>query len=244
MSYERDPYASTRGIGAIAAADLANPSASRARRLQQAKATLARDRQLSRVTLGPRGGLPYSSLGAIREVALREPEGGGSGGGGTPPIIVKTVPTITTQPTPLPAKLVTMTTSGETPPIMRTLPVEIAQPVSWSAPIPMPPVLAPPKVTTQSGETPPIMRTLPVEIAQPVSWSPPEPYVAPSNIGAGIRTTTATPPIWSPPSTIPDLPPELDEGAQVTSDNNKRRWLIIGGLGIAAYLFLSNSRTT
>lgn len=205
MSYERDPYASTRGIGAIAAADLAHPQAARARRLQQVRATLARDRQLSRVTLGPRGGLPYSSLGAIREVALREPEGGGSGGGGTPPIIVKTVPTITTQPTPLPAKLVTMTTSGETPPIMRTLPVEIAQ---------------------------------------PVSWSPPEPYVAPSNIGAGIRTTTATPPIWSPPSTIPDLPPELDEGAQVTSDNNKRRWLIIGGLGIAAYLFLSNSRTT
>jgi hypothetical protein len=70
MSYERDPDRAIKGVGAIAARDAGNRQR-QVLRAKQARATRARDRSMSHVTYGPRGGM--SALGATKL----------NGGGGT-----------------------------------------------------------------------------------------------------------------------------------------------------------------
>lgn len=105
MAYERDRDAHTRGIGAIAAADGSRTRARR--RMQVARALRERDRALSQITMGPRGGLgairgftnPGSpTVGSVRTMDASPTTGGrglttdytppklpGSSGGGTAP---------------------------------------------------------------------------------------------------------------------------------------------------------------
>lgn len=73
MTYERDTDRHLRGVGAIASRDAIDPRRA-AIRSARARATNARDRQLSQITYQERGGMGRHAMGAINQ-----PLAGGGG---------------------------------------------------------------------------------------------------------------------------------------------------------------------
>jgi hypothetical protein len=80
MAYERDTDRHLRGVGAIASRDAIDPRRS-AIRSARARATNARDRQLSQITYQARGGMGRFAMGAINQPLVG---GGGASWSGPP----------------------------------------------------------------------------------------------------------------------------------------------------------------
>jgi hypothetical protein len=195
MAYERDTDRHLRGVGAIASRDAIDPRRA-AIRAARARATNARDRQLSQITYQERGGMGRHAMGAISQPLV----GGGSGVWAGPPN----------------DRLLNKVYSGAGG--MGIGPVQ-------SPPHP-PPYMEPPV----AAPSPPIMR--------PPTPAPAPPAPPPSDIGVMVG---------SPPAQMPPLPavvvPTLQPGP--TLDDSGPPWLLIGAVGVAAYLlFFSDSSGT
>jgi len=234
MSYTRDKDAHTRGVGAIAAAD-----GSRARRARQgkiARALRARDRAMSGMTMGPRGGLVgmglISNVGTSRQ-NLATPVRGQSIGygiesgapgtaGGRPSTVIVTPPVrggYSSSPTSsLPVAPMSYNTSA-----VPLLPAQYAPGVA--TPIPPPtnvgpgrgfvgPTPKPPLTYTCADGSVVAMQSLCPTPASSSTSTDTSSTTAPVDTssggggggGAGIATAPGTPATFTPPTTPDEIP--------------------------------------
>lgn len=236
MSYHRDKDAPTRGVGAIAAADMVS-RARQVQRRQVAIATSARDRQMAAVANG--------ALGLVSTAALRDRRN---------PM----------RPTPIPTKppttgtvihVLTGTrgpnstwngynagTASSAPPLIRLPPApgtpsnDPARGTTLSrddvrAPVQSPPIIAVP--------TPPIV---PPVASTPTTTSAPTTSSGSSTItvsGGGSPAGIPSTMVQSPPIMAPRISPidPVTGGAPGMSDTTRNVLLIGGGLAAAWFLF-------
>ncbi len=231
MAYGRDPDRHTRGAGAIAARDNANPAAARARRRVKNARTVAHDRVMRTMTYGPKGGM--SSLGALN-LGYQ----GGSGGALRQQDIGFEIGTGRTPKPP-------SGPSGGSPTISSWTTRGLEQ-------------LARPSLATL--QTTPRM-TLPTDQATPPPVDPgsgwtPQPTTPPPTKTGGTTTRPKKPssPVvggggggapWIPPKPVP-LPmpdgvelPDVHEGG---SKFNAKTAVLVGAAALAAYLLLRKKK--
>ncbi len=224
MSYERDPDRATRGPGAIAALD--RPGGRRdQRRIRGAQATIARDRAMSRVTMGALGRIDDTST----KVGATTTRSGASGGSGITPAPVYRPP----PPPPLP--LGPVMTTFPTPVLPPALPLSTMKPPVLS-PGESPPIIAPPVPIYTILDPPPV--SLPPVLLPPL----PAPAKTSGGMSSGAGTVMTTggmsPPIYVDPGSgvaLPDVP-------DTTTDHSTRNLLLLGGGALALYFLLRKKR--
>lgn len=238
MGYTRDNDRATRGVGAIAAADMVSPS-TRYRRVQVGRATRARDRLMSAVASG--------ALGAINtETPDRRPPGGPRVPDRRP------APPAPTRSNPLPG------VKG-----VRTLP-----PGSYSPTTPPPPAAVPPGfvpgtstrppgaivrdhrtggITTDPTIPPPPTPTTPTKPVPPgtVVAQPPVSSGGGGSGGGGVVTTSDGGRIVSGPGgqpiVIPPSPEIPDAEGMMIAGYPATTVLLVGGVAVlGAYLLLKD----
>lgn len=216
MAYVRDTDQHLRGVGAIASRDAIDPRRS-AIRAARARATNARDRQLSQITYQERGGMGRYAMGAINKPLV-----GGGGGVWYGP-----------RPTGMLSKVYSGAGGmGAIGPVQSPPP----PPQYIEAPAPRPVATVPPPIAVM---TPPIMMPpTPAPAAGPVMTPT---VIGPTDIG--VLVGAPPPPIPPMPTVVvPILPP--DDASSLTSISSST-WLLWGAAGLAAYLlfFSEPSRT-
>jgi hypothetical protein len=240
MGYTRDKDAATRGIGAIASRDHANPRAVAMRRARIAHATTARDRALAHMTYGARGGL---SLGAISRASA----------GMLKDIMAPTIKTGGSIEVP-PLKTQGLTSIDVRPPLPPVRP-PITQP-------PLPPFPAPSPIRDRFNNLAIRSKNInavftPTVIIDPVRPSsgntgivPPKVTTKPPGVvtgggggggGGGYNTGVVGPVDLPPMDPLPDVPEGQDAAAHSSLTSNKNL-VIAGGVALAAFLYFKNKR--
>lgn len=249
MSYGRDPDAYTRGAGAVAAADRVNPRATAARAAGFARALAVRDRALSGLTYGERGGLGNVGLATKvvykprtrvlpppRRVIIAPPTRTGSSLTTTRLAVSRTpVPAFT----PITPPKINAGSFGPTAPPSATV-----------RPPSIPPLILPPGSTVQypGQETvvvglppPPIQPAPPTRKISELITKASGGRVTPAGGGGGTWSPTLkqTAPVPAMPASV-DLPDVESDAGAPGSEPSTKTIAFVGAAALAAYLLVRN----
>lgn len=225
MSYGRDRDAVTRGVGAVASIDHANPSHSAARQRHIAQELAHKDVRRARFTYGVRGGIDaINGLGRVNlrnfggagtrstNVMAADPTASSTGGGGAPrPGGGGLAPAGPTSPRAIYHPSIPKKYSSASSPVIpqgqggRPMPK-----IPFVAP-PRPPIKPPPRILTAGAPTTP---------------------VAGGGGGGGSPHSSGAGVVDAPHDDLPDLAPEPEAASSPSSNRN-----LFIALGVAAALY-------